>query len=45
MLQSTGKFIEVWDRTTYDKMNNSGGDFALRAEELLGRERLQHDDE
>ena len=45
VLQSTGKFIEVWDRTTYDKMNNSGGDFALRAEELLGRERLQHDDE
>ncbi|MBP5527543.1 MAG: hypothetical protein J6X79_03705 [Bacteroidales bacterium] len=45
VLQSTGKFIEVWDRTTYDKMNNSGGDFALRAEELLGRDRLQHDDE
>ena len=45
VLQSTGKFIEVWDRKTYDKMNNKGGDFALRAEELLGRERLQHDDE
>ena len=45
VLQSTGKFIELWDRKAYDKMNNSGGDFALRAEELLGRERLQHDDE
>ena len=43
VLQSTGKFIEVWDRKTYDKMNNSGGDFALRAEELLGG--LQHDGE
>ena len=36
VLQSTGKFIELWDRKTYDKMNNSGSDFALRAEELLG---------
>ena len=36
VLQSTGKFIELWDRKTYDKMNASGGDFALRAEELLG---------
>ena len=37
MLQSTGKFIELWDRKTYDKMNNSGSDFAQRAEELLGQ--------
>jgi len=43
VLQSTGKFIELWDRKTYDKMNNNGGDFAARAEELLGR--LQNDDE
>ena len=43
VLQSTGKFIEVWDRQTYDKMNNNGGDFAARAEELLGR--LQNNDE
>ena len=37
VLQSTGKFIELWDRTTYDKMNSDSGDYALRAEELLGR--------
>ena len=37
VLQSTGKFIELWDRKTYDKMNNQSGDFAVRAEELLGR--------
>ena len=37
VLQSTGKFIELWDRVVYDKMNTSGGDFAQRAEELLGQ--------
>jgi MraZ protein len=37
VLQSTGKFIELWDREAYDKMNTTGGDFALRAEELLGQ--------
>ncbi|MBP5677615.1 MAG: hypothetical protein J6W88_03865 [Bacteroidales bacterium] len=37
VLQSTGKFIELWDRKAYDKMNNAGGDFAQRAEELLGQ--------
>ncbi len=37
VLQSTGKFIELWDREAYDKMNNSGSDYALRAEELLGQ--------
>ncbi len=36
VLQSTGKFIEIWDREAYEKMNQTGGDFALRAEELLG---------
>ncbi len=36
VLQSTGKFIELWDREAYDKMNNASTDFALRAEELLG---------
>ena len=36
VLQSTGKFIELWDRQAYDKMNLSGGDFAQRAELLLG---------
>ena len=43
VLQSTGKFIELWDRKAYDRMNNQGGDFAARAEELLGR--LQNNDE
>jgi MraZ protein len=50
VLQSTGKFIELWDRKTYDKMNASGGDYAAKAEELLGRvlplgDNMQHDDE
>ena len=36
VLQSTGKFIELWDRQAYDKMTLSGGDFAQRAELLLG---------
>ena len=37
VLQSTGKFIELWDRSTYDRMNSTGGDFAQKAEALLGR--------
>ena len=36
VLQSTGKFIELWSREAYEKMNAAGGDFAERAEELLG---------
>ena len=43
VLQSTGKFIELWDRQTYDKMNASGNDFAQRAEELLGLSTVAHD--
>ncbi|MBO7100968.1 MAG: hypothetical protein J6V98_02995 [Bacteroidales bacterium] len=43
VLQSTGKFIELWDRKTYDKMNTSGGDFALRAEQLLGQSKADDD--
>ena len=43
VLQSTGKFIELWDRKTYDKMNTSGGDFALRAEQLLGQSKAEDD--
>ena len=43
VLQSTGKFIELWDRTTYDKMNNQGTDFALRAEALLGQSNAAND--
>ena len=37
VLQSTGKFIELWARATYDKMNSSGTDYAMMAESLLGR--------
>ena len=37
VLQSTGKFIELWSREAYEKMNNSNNDFALKAEESLGR--------
>ena len=36
VLQSTGKFIELWSRETYEKMNQSGSDFAEKAEALLG---------
>lgn len=36
VLQSTGKFIELWGRETYDKMNSTGDDFAVKAEALLG---------
>jgi len=37
VLQSTGKFIELWDRKAYDRMNSTTGDFAQRAEALLGQ--------
>lgn len=37
VLQSTGKFIELWDRDAYEEMNNEGTDFAAMAEELLGQ--------
>ncbi|MBR1799028.1 MAG: hypothetical protein IJ761_03900 [Bacteroidales bacterium] len=36
VLLSTGKFIEVWDKVAYDKMNAASNDFAFRAEALLG---------
>ena len=36
VLQSTGKFIELWGRETYEKMNPSSRDFAEKAEALLG---------
>ena len=40
VLQSTGKFIELWDRAAYDRMNNAGSDFAAKAESLLGASRV-----
>ncbi len=36
VLQSTGKFIELWARKTYEKMNSQGGDFSEKVESLLG---------
>ena len=36
VLQSTGKWIEIWDREAYDRMNQATGDFAQRVEALLG---------
>jgi MraZ protein len=36
VLQSTGKFIELWGRETYEKMNRASGDYAAKAEMLLG---------
>ena len=43
VLQSTGKFIELWARDAYDKMNTTGNDFALRAEALLGQMPADHE--
>lgn len=46
VLQSTGKFIEVWDRQAYDKMNNQRDDFAARAERVLApKDDMQHNDQ
>lgn len=36
VLQSTGKFIELWDREAYDKMNSACGDYSEKVESLLG---------
>ncbi len=37
VLQSTGKWIELWDREAYDRMNQATSDYALLAERLLGQ--------
>lgn len=37
VLQSTGKFIELWDRKAYEDMNAQDTDFASMAEALLGQ--------
>ena len=45
VLQSTGKYIEIWDYDTYATMNATGGDFAaLAAECLAGPETAGHDE-
>lgn len=37
VLQAAGKFIEIWDRKTYDNMNRSNRDYAELAKRLLYR--------
>ena len=41
VLQSTGKWIELWDREAYDNMNQATGDYSQRAESLLGADAEQ----
>ena len=36
VLQSTGKCIEIWERSAYDKMNDSITDFASIVDKRLG---------
>lgn len=36
VLQSTGKCIEIWERSAYDKMNNEITDFASIVDKRLG---------
>lgn len=36
VLQSTGKCIELWERSSYDKMNNEIVDFASTVDKRLG---------
>ena len=43
VLQSTGKFIELWARVAYEKMNSESGDCAKMAEELLGAKPVESD--
>ena len=45
VLQSTGKFIEIWDREAYDKMNSDSDDFASMAETMLGTKPVESDGE
>ena len=37
VLQSTGKFIEIWDHDTYCRMNEEESDFAERIDQRLGK--------
>lgn len=36
VLQSTGRCIEIWERSAYDKMNNEAVDFASIVDKRLG---------
>lgn len=37
VLQSTGKFIEIWDYDLYQEMNNQKADIAARVDARLGK--------
>ena len=37
VLLSTGKFMEIWDRDTYARMNNEATGYAEKVDERLGR--------
>lgn len=38
VLQSTGHFIEIWDRDMYSRMNNEGTDYAAMVDQRLGKQ-------
>ena len=37
VLQGTGKYIEIWERAAYDKMNDDDANFASMVNERLGK--------
>ena len=37
VLQGTGKYIEIWERSAYDKMNDDDAGFASKVNERLGK--------
>lgn len=37
VLVSTGKFMEIWDQGTYNRMNSEVTDYAVKVDERLGR--------
>ncbi|MBP5547368.1 MAG: hypothetical protein J6X58_00565 [Bacteroidales bacterium] len=37
VLQSTGKFMEIWDRDTYSRIFSEAADYAIKVDERLGR--------
>ena len=41
VLQSTGKFIEIWDYDTYRRMNEEETDLAARIDKRLGHNNPQ----
>ena len=37
VLVSTGKFMEIWDQGTYNRMNSEVTDYAVKVDERVGR--------